>query len=525
MKKRLLTTIIVVLSIAGYSQNLTFKVGQVDKTKKGNTEHKLVGSMGNQLYFHRIVSDGTYGPKSNYLIKVNTETKRSEIKLIEISDEFTDATVNEIRQMESGLLLFFAFSDKQRNREQLYYQKIDENKLTLTGKPVMMIDLDCKGFSEFRRADFFTEISPDSTLFLVYHFLGDSKGSRVGFSVYDFEFNYIWGEPNITVEEKVFLSVERMRINNNGVVYIDCKELRYRSALSTKQFLLYRYSKRGGTVAFVVAMANSTTPDFETRIIRMAEGREPKSIKLNIPKCHIRNYEYVFTPEDELLMFGVYTKEKKHAAEGCFTLIIGPKDTDVDGNFNLFPFANDFLQKGMSDFEKRKYSKNKRKDRETSLYDYSINLHKVKQGYLVLAEQRITIWKNSTIVGYNGEFRDDILVASVSEKGRVTDVGKIVKRQKIKDTGPRTESYFSVDKDDQVYVIYHPGDVDRKYIKDYQNVCIAKVSFGGEISTSSVKSWEKISDNIIFKEACVAGDDMIMSFTTHKRNPVFVTIK
>ncbi len=439
--------------------------------------------------------------KKLFIEHLNKEmvTDKSQEIIEEAADNYNYCTL-----MEGNFYLFTINTDKKARTSTLGYHKV--NKKTLVVDPVSHDLVVAKVGS---KRDFFGNlfqhsISPDESSLLYYSVdkERDEAGnlptdSRFHLAVFDSQLKKQWEKDiKIALPPEQF-SVQQVKVDNNGVVYIIGIEYQEKSDA--------RISRRAGT------------PSFTYRIYRYAaNGNDVTEIPIELKDKFITDVQVDAAPNGDFIAAGFYSEKGTFSVKGAFYICIDGKTRDIKAQ-KYSEFESDFVTQYFTAKEKNKQKKKEAKGDEPELFDFEMDelLIRADGGATLIAEQFRTYTVCTTTTNANGTTSttcttyyvyNDIMVLSFEPDGSLAWKCKIPKRQTTSQDGGYYSSYAFAAVGDKLYFVYNDNPKNT-YLKPGEPiyffsprrdvaVILAEVDATGKVTRELLMTTEKGDINI-----------------------------
>lgn len=335
--------------------------------------------------------------------------------------------------------MFYSTWDKEREKEQLFVDKIDINSGNFADEPEMLIeanklagDLIATGFYKFATANKYEfHFSIDTSILLVTYrkyprVKDDSKNKDVlGFYVFDKDFNQIWGDE--------FRMPYTEKMMNNTDYMVDSKGNAY---LLSKVYEGKRTEREGDN------------PNYHFEILKFGKGYEdPKQIKIDLEDKFINDLYITEGATGDLVCVGLYRTVYKSSTkaihgfyntDGAFMVRLNDDQEVADMKEDYYEIPSEIL----TEFEKSKtQNKVERKDKKGEAEASSITLRKVLMkddgSFVIVGEEYSIVEKthrssDGSTSSYLKYYYGDIYVMRIGTDSKIAWVRKIPKNQEGK---------------------------------------------------------------------------------------------
>lgn len=310
-----------------------------------------------------------------------------------------------ILNFNNRLFALYSINDKESGKSSLYYQSIDEKRLSLNADSKKIAELDLSAHKKSDQNQFNLFLSPDSSKLLIYNFAnhGNDVNETIEVKVFDdvfsemseFELLFNYGKSDIIIRQVV--------CDNYGNVAV--------LAVTAVGYVIQYYNS-DGTFVHETAISNSTQ---------------------NLSESSIR-FE-----NNQIVFFSFITNQQTLNVKGFYYFILNP----ATGNFitkNISEFPKEFIYKNLLKGEVKVIEKDEEREQSADLMKFNVKhmIRRSDNGHIIIAEQ-VYLEKSSSSSAGSGPstssattiyYCNDIIVISLSPDGTTEWQNKIGKRQR-----------------------------------------------------------------------------------------------
>lgn len=450
--KTIQLSILVVMFYFSNAQNITVNWGPSIKTPSKTWVEEILGRDEKSTYCLRYKKSGrTNLPwveqyDKNYNLKFSKE-----IQITGTGGH--DLSVEKIYFFNNKLLLFASYYNKEKDRNFLFAQILDERANQITPlKEVDHIAADKKRNS----GSFWFTTSQDSSKILLHRNEPYEKGSaeKFAFKVFDMELNELWHRNVMLPYKEELFAVENYTVDNNGNVYI-LGQLYQESRFQEKKqpnykYLLLAYSQEEGKfIEYDISLGD----------------RFISYITVNVDN-----------PEN-IIAAGYYSDENSYRMQGSFFMRISKETREIAAK-SVKEFDKGFMAELMGE---RKAEKGK----DLRGYELKKLILRDDAGGVLVAEYDVFYTVQTSYTDANGNTRyrsvdhyvnNSILLTSINPDGSIAWNKIIPKSQHTTNDGGLYNSYAVGVVGDKVYFIYndHPKNIDVTKLDDLKKFSVAK---------------------------------------------------
>jgi hypothetical protein len=393
---------------------------------------------------------------------------KRKIKLAHITPDLTMERVVELNLKEGDvekdyefalwlnneLYIFSSFQNQRLKRTFLFAQTVDKKTLEVNDDVMKIAEIDYNDFNKFKYAEFDYKLSPDSTKLLITYALLDKNNTILdkGLSVFSNNFTTLWHSRDLGPQDSSVFRFDEFAINNNGDVYILGKSFESRKELDNHQ----KYKRVVKFYFYGDYLRLRELPWYEYRVVALTySGTRKQVFTPSVPNRFVRNLTLTAIGGDKILCAGVFSNEKSYSVLGNCSFII-----DVHNNrmtHSLHNFSSDFITEGLNKKKQvRKYEKGKEFD--NYYYFPKPLIEREDGGFYMLTEQverrRESIRSENTTITFNSWMYDDIIIASLSEKGETEWVRRIDKNMYAAFDGVFYSSFRAYPRNDELFLVF-----------------------------------------------------------------------
>lgn len=380
----------------------------------------------------------------------------------------TKQDVIDITKMPSGFIadlftmhkgqfyMFYSIWDKPRKKEQLYIQKIDITKGSLSGNAQMLVEADkiageyiqTSRFSVEKANKYNFKFSVDSSKLLVtYRKIPAEKRDAInkdifGFYVFDKDFNVVWNnEFKMPYTEKMMDNSD-FCVDTKGNAYMLCK--------------VYEGEKRE---------EKNNVPNYHYEVFKIEKGvTDIKQIQIKLDNKFVNEVSITENTKGQMVCAGYYRSEKKsNSTDGAFMVKIGDTNELSAMNKGFYEFPAETLK----EFEKsRTQNKIEKDDKNAEAEIPNLEMRKIvfnnDGSTMFIGEQYLLKIITRTYSTGNGQtsttttykhYYGDIYVMKIDPLGDIEWVKKIPKNQ-VGVNGRGGMSFLNFDNDGDNYFFY-----------------------------------------------------------------------
>ncbi len=345
-----------------------------------------------------------------------------------------------IVMLGENLFLLTTYYDSQEDKNKLFYQKIDNNTLAISGelRQIGEIPSTKKG----NPGSFDLKVSSDSSRVLIYNQLPYKKGDPERFTlrVFDNEFNELWSKEIALPYGDASFSVEKYRIDKQGNVYL--MGARYTSS-----------KKVGKRTAFHYVILSYSQ-----------QGEEVQEYHIDLEDKFITDLTFKVGDDGDLVCSGFYSERGTYSIKGTYFFRLDT-DTKEVYSINLKPFDFDFLTQYMSEGTREKARRAERAgdtERQAELFQFLLRdiVLRSDGGALLIAEQYFIFRRYYRSYGGSSS-RDyyynynDLVIVNIQPTGEIEWAVRIPKRQSTLNDLGLYSSYSMAIVQDRIYLLYN----------------------------------------------------------------------
>lgn len=353
--------------------------------------------------------------------------------------------------MEGNFYLFSIETDKKALTTTLFYQKVDKKTLVAEVDPHPMIVTKMASKRDYY-GHLSHDMSPDESKLLYYS--KDSENlpkdeiaddTRFHLTVFDSKMAKVWAKEVVIPIFPEQFSVEQVKVDDNGTVYIIGIEYQEKSEA--------RESRREGN------------PTFKYHIYRYSNnGADVLDMPIELKDKFITDVQIDGAPNGDLVAAGFYSDKGTFSVKGAFYIRIDGKTRQVVTQ-NFSAFESDFITEYLTEKEKKKSDKKEAKGQKQELYSFQMDelLIRANGGVTLIAEQYYSYTVCTTTSTANGTTTtchtyynyNDLMVITFNPDGSIAWKCKVPKRQYTVDDGGYYSSYTYAAIDDKLFFIYN----------------------------------------------------------------------
>ena len=344
------------------------------------------------------------------------------------------------------LYLFTSFNNKAHKKHYLFYQTLDNERLTPGRKMEMIAEADSDNKNSGSKA-FGFHISRDSSKLLVYNQLPYKRKEpeRFALRVFNESMEMEWEQDVVLPYPDELFTIEEYRVDKSGNVYMvgvlyEDRARTRRQGKPTYQYVILAYS---------------------------GDGEEIKEYRIDIPDVFITDLTFRVANNGNLVCSGFYSQKNSYSIKGTYFLRLDAKSKEVLTS-NLHEFGFEFLTEYLSDRNRERAKRAEETgnvNRQAELYRYSLDNLVLRSdgGALLVAEQYFIqertyqtfngFWERTLYYNYN-----DIIIVNIRPDGTIEWASRIPKRQVTVDDGGYFSSYAMAIIRDRIVFIYNDND-------------------------------------------------------------------
>jgi len=429
------------------SDKYDIKWGNEIEASRRQTLSGIIGS--DQSGFYALkTKQGMFSGSSAELTLERYDNGANLLKSVELvlKDEPKKRNYEDIINVNGKYYLFTSFPDSKTKLNSLYAQTMDMASLTPNNDTKKVADFDYSESSWRRnRGDFMTSTSKDDSKILAFYKLPFDRGEkkRIGFVVLDNLMNKIWGRDLTLPYNDELCDIERIRVDNEGKVYLQCVVYKEK-----------RRKKRHGE------------PNYEYVLLCYRDGSDkPDEYNINLQGKFLTDMQFSVRNSKDIICAGFYSDKGAYSIKGAFYLTIDGTSKEIKKQ-SYKEFSIDAIVENLTERQKKKVEKKLEKGKEVELYDYDLDniIMREDGGALLYGEQYFVNVVTTTQPGPNGTFTtitnyyynyNDIIVVSVNPQGDIDWVTKIPKRQVTMNDNGFYSSYYNFLRNDRIYFLFN----------------------------------------------------------------------
>lgn len=406
------------------------KWGEEIKLSKDERYLDIVGSDENWFY----TTKDLLGTKDKFILEKYSVDSLNRVFSKEVSLPEIDGEAMNFEKLVFANNQFFLFASVYKNSTETisaYCTSMNTNGEWLD-LPVLIDEFESKRWNS---GEYDVMLSPDSSLFMVYHKLGFRKKSKDTFSfhVYSLSLDLLWEKRLELPASSGAFEIDQYLLDNAGNVLLlsgmspkkvdaDANRINTRK----KEYILFTYS--------------------------WAENKL-KEFNINLKDKWVISAICALTPEGNICIGGFYSKDQYFTIGGSFFFTMNGQSREVTAS-GLVVFDKELLNEFLS-------GRQAEKGNELSDFYFDHLVIKPDGGAYMIAEQyyiseRITTDPNTgmRVVTYYYNYLD-ILVLKVTPDGQIEWSKKIPKDQSTADDKGRYSSYALFESEDQLYFLFN----------------------------------------------------------------------
>ncbi len=429
MKKLVLSTIIVVISLIGISQNInskdiSFNTGDIYKSN--SRAYAYLAYLDNSIISVKIEKDDIvvriFDPSTLNIVS----TKHHPIKGGHSSHYF----IEDLVISRGACYFFFSQYDKKKELEQLYYCKIDPGTGHYIGEPEKIITINEKIFSDYGSNKFkFVQSANKSKLLIYYRKRPEAKNDKkstdsFGLFVYNQNLQKLWS------------TEVKMPYTESAVDNLD-----------------YQLSNAGEALFLTTVFTNNTSKmekkkgkvNYHLELLKIKDANSGiQKYPITIENKLLKSVNFKEMPNGDMVIGGIYTNKKDRYLNLSFETLVekkAPYDSDgtygirIDAEGNtIYSGYHEFPLSFLNSYEKKsEKKKNTRKGDEKVKVEFHSNRKTIidDDGSIIcIGEQSYRKTDNGDRhVNNINYFYDDISVSKISPDMKLDWIEKLPKRQ------------------------------------------------------------------------------------------------
>jgi hypothetical protein len=445
MKKSFFALIVLVtigfntLAQVKVTEKVDMKWGEESKMDRRNYFYDVLAAYNNGYYMLRT------SKKGDHIDRYTKELTLDKTLLLDYKYEGKKMKDEGIVFFNSSIVMFSSFANSKTNKNYLFYQVVDKDKLEQNGKLIKLSEIT---FEKKSRDGFYDyDVSPDSTKMLVYAGKPYNKDGpeKFGFSVHDESMKEIWKKDiELPYKEELF-SVEEYDVSNKGNVFITGMEYKEKKS----------YKKRDGK------------PRYKYHVLGYFDaGQRIKDYEIDLGDRFITDMTTSVRGNGDIICSGFYSDNGTWSIRGIFFVTIDGETKKMKSK-SFKEFDEDFITEGLTEKQEQKAKKKaQKKERSLEMYNYRFKefIQREDGGAVLIAEQYYTYTTTHTTTGANGSTTTtttyhyvykDIIVVNIDPAGQIDWTEKIEKKQHTTNDGGYFSSFSSHVKDDKIFLIYN----------------------------------------------------------------------
>lgn len=366
--------------------------------------------------------------------------------------------------LNNELIAFTGKADKKDDKNYLFYSRIDKNTLLETGYPEKLAEMEFKqGLFRTRTGFYDHRMSPDQSKVLIYYQRPYEKGQseKFGFKIYDADMHPLWDrDVELPYNDELF-SVERIRLGNDGSVYLVGKV----------------YAEKKSDV-------EKGTPRYRYIILEYDKNNAaPNEYAVNLDNNFITDIQISIADNKDIICAGFYSETGKSGIKGSFFLTIDAVTKKIVRQ-SRSEFSFDFLALGLNGSEEVKLEKKAEKGKNTELLKYNLReiIRRDDGGAILVGEQywvdvvtsgTSSTGAGSTVTNYYYHY-NDILIINIGPDGEIEWKQKIPKRQLTRNDNGIYSSYTMKVMGDRLFFIFNDNPLNLFYTSGVPHTFTAK---------------------------------------------------
>jgi len=404
-------------------------------------------------YFHKIDKN------LNEVAKVEFVEKEKGSK-IDYSFEYLKLTGNK-------LFLFKSSLDKDAKKNILYIQQLNKKTLRPEGGTMPISEIAYQDKSNSGLFKIYQSKAKSKLVILNILPSGDNKNTKLSAVMCDSNMKVLW-KKNITLENPKALILEKLMCDDEGNIYILCKE-EYKNMIKGESNFSYKM------------------------ITYQTKEEEKTEFEISLKKKYISDISFFIDNKGHLSVGGFYTTNENfilsydNAIDGIFYMSIDPVTKKVilsnEVEISTTTAAQDLNKRSL-------FSKASVINKGFGRYEMDIrNFVQKKDGGIILISEEVFFEKKNAYnastgkVGIEYEYDfDDIYCISITPEGKIRCDQKISKKQHT--NHERNSSFTSLSNDKKIYFIFN----DRRENLAPKKEGVSKNTYGGLSEKNSIVS-------------------------------------
>ena len=408
----------------------------------GSHLDKIVTPDGDGFIAARIKSSRFFNAPAVMIERYDSKPNLVKSSKIDLKFKKKRTVYEDVLMVDKKLYLFTSFNNRGKGKNYLFAQQIDKQKLTVTGKLMMIAEVDA------RIADigsFGFTLSRDSTKLLVCAEQPNRRSTNEGFtiSVFDGDMKLQWSKPVRLPYEDDRYRIAEYRLDNDGNVYM--------LGIASERPSLFRFMR--------------SDPNYEYQILAYrGNGIDTATYRINSGDKFITNLTARIDGKGHLVCTGFYSDKGTFSIKGTYFCRLDPVGRNIY-NEHSEAFDYDFVTANYSRLGKSIADwaiKNNDARREPELYRYKLDqlILRSDGGALLVAEQFYIV--TNTYTDFNGRtitdytyYYNDVIVVNISPDGNIEWASRVPKRQVTRNDGGYYSSYTHCVAGDRIYVAFN----------------------------------------------------------------------
>lgn len=432
------------------SKPLSVKWGNELKSPSGTFIYKIVQNDLNGITVLRLKKSGMFSTSQKIIFeRYNAgfgieKSKETTLKYKNKSMDFEQAF-----SLGGKLYLFSSFANQKDQKKYLFGQEVRATSLTPEKKLSYLDEMPFTLLNDY--AGFQFDISPDSSLLLVYHAIPGKKEEPAKYSllVVDNELNKLWSTQYTLQGKLKDHFIENIKLDNKG-----------------NAFLLLSSNIGTGT---------QKLQDDKYRMISIRDqGQKIDEIDIGVSDIFINGLNFKVLKDNNIVLAGFYSNRGVNSVKGVVYYVING-DTKQIIHQSTKEFGFDFVTSNLSESKRNKLKDSTRKTALPELPKFNLD-HLILRGdggALLLAEQY-----DYSVYSYYDYFSrtytnryvymyDDIVAVSINPEGNIDWATRVPKHQETMDDEGIYSSYCYAVSGDKLVFLYN--DNPRNYNRDQKS--------------------------------------------------------
>lgn len=423
--------------------NYNVEVGKDDKTTKKTSISQIIGE-DDEFIWSQSYSYKRFKNRSAFYI-TKYDKSLNPVKTVEGRAEYKGKklSIREIFMMQDEIIILYTYFNKSEKTRYIYTQSFDKKKMRFSKEFKIIAKFDePKKFLSRGRIDI--KFSEDgSKLGIIYSLPYDKREKeKFGAIVFDANLNELWSREMTLPYLDKFYTLEYYYIGNDGKIYV--------------QGIHYKTEK--------ARLKRSGKPNYNYKIFVYGEDKSDfLNFQIRLKDKFITDMKMGMNNENELICAGFYSDKGHWSIKGTFYAKVDKKSGELEEkSFKEFP--EDFIMEELSERQKKRVKKGKRKVGEMYEYDLDELVLTNDGGVVLIAEQYYVTEHTTSHTDANGVTTytttyyyhyNDIIAAFVNSNGSIEWLQRIPKHQTSTNDGGYKSSYSMVVTPTYIYFVFN----------------------------------------------------------------------